>query len=234
MGIDEVSLRKGQQDYVTVVSDLDQRKLLEVIDSHRQDEIVKTLIQQPLEVRERVEEVSLDMWGGFPKVVEAVFPNAKIVFDRFHVMKLVNNELNKLRRAVGVTDRNSKYLLLKNCDDLTPEQKQKLDEVLQRSPCLRVAHELKEEFRNIYETSRTVQGGRKKFEKWLSLAQLLYVDSAATIRSHLDGICNYFLNRTTSGVVEGINNRIKLIKRQGYGFSNFSNFRIRLLACLSD
>ena len=174
------------------------------------------------------------MWGGFPKVIEEVFPNAVLVFDRFHVMKAVNQDLNKLRRKLGVTDRGSKYLLLRNGADLNTEQAQKLDAVLDRSPCVKIAYEMKEEFRNIYEISQTVKIGRSRFEKWLHSAQLFYSDAALTIRNHFDGICNYFLSRTTSGVMAGINNRIKLIKRQGYGFSNFDNFRARLLACFSN
>jgi transposase len=58
--------------------------------------------------------------------------------------------------------------------------------------------------------------------------------AVTTIRNHLDGICNYFLNRTTSGVMEGIDNRLKVIKRQAYGFVGFDNFRDRLLACFPD
>ena len=73
---------------------------MEVIDSHQQDEIIEVLMEQPLEVREGVEEVSVDMWGGFPKVIEKVFPNAVIVTDRFHVMKAVNEELNKIRKQI--------------------------------------------------------------------------------------------------------------------------------------
>jgi transposase len=64
--------------------------------------------------------------------------------------------------------------------------------------------------------------------------RLFFRESASTIENHFEGICNYFLNRTTSGLMEGINNRIKLIMRQGYGFSNFNNFRNRVLACFSD
>ena len=81
----------------TVVCDIDRGKLLEVIDSHHQKDIIEVLKQQPLELREQVEEVSVDMWGGFPKVVQEVFPNAELVFDRFHVMLPVNEELNKVR-----------------------------------------------------------------------------------------------------------------------------------------
>ena len=61
-----------------------------MIDSHRQADIIEVLAQQPIAVREQIEEVSVDMWGGFPKVVETVFPNATLVIDRFHVMQATN------------------------------------------------------------------------------------------------------------------------------------------------
>jgi len=110
VSIDEITMRQGKESLVTVVSDIEGGNLIEMIDSHRQQDIIEVLIKQPFEVREQVEEVSIDMWGGFPKVIKQVFPNAKIVSDRFHVMKAVNKDLNKLRRAAGITDRGSKYL----------------------------------------------------------------------------------------------------------------------------
>lgn len=232
--LDEIAMRKGHQDFVTVVGDIEQGKLLEVIDSHRSEEIIEVLQQQPLEVRAQVQEVSIDMWGGFPKVIAQVFPKAVLVDDRFHVMKLVNSELKKLRKTVGMTLRGSRYLLLKNQPDLTEEQRLKLERVLNHSCCLRIAYELKEEFRQIYQTARTPESGKHRFQTWLHHAQALYQESCQSIRDHLDGICNYFISHSSSGTIEGINNRIKLIKRQGYGFTNFDNFRARLLACFSD
>jgi transposase len=208
--------------------------LIEVIDSHKQEDIIEVLKQQPLQLREQVEEVSVDMWGGFPKVVQEVFPNARIVFDRFHVMKPVNEELNKVRKQAQMTLKGSKFILLKNGVDLTEEQKVKLADILEHSKRLKLAYELKEEFRNIFERSQTVEAGKEQLLAWLKKARSVYCDVLTTIRNHLDGICNYFLHRTTSGVMEGINNRIKLIKRQAYGFVNFDNFRARLLACFSD
>ncbi|NEO82597.1 ISL3 family transposase [Moorena sp. SIO4G3] len=234
LSIDEISMRKGHQDFVTVVSDIDEGTLIEVIDSHRQEDIIEVLTHQPLEFRQSVEEVSVDMWGGFPKVITEVFPNAHIVFDRFHVMKAVNQELNQLRWQLGIKDRGSKYLLLRNGADLTDEQKQDLEAILIRSECLRMAYEMKEDLREIYETHQTLKAGAKKLRKWLRTAQLFFVESTQTIWNHFEGICNYFKHRTTSGAMEGINNRIKLIKRQGYGFSNFENFRARLLACFNN
>ena len=97
-----------------------------------------------------------------------------------------------------------------------------------------IAYELKEELRTIYERSRTVMAAQRKMKKWSRIAGILYRDSAAMIDRHLRGICNYFENHTTSGITEGINTRIKLIKRQGYGFPEFEHFRLRLLACLGD
>ncbi|MEP6521551.1 ISL3 family transposase [Microcoleus vaginatus DQ-U2] len=227
-------MRQGKGSFVTVVSDIEGGNLIEMIDSHRQQDIVEVLMRQPLKVREQVEEVSVDMWGGFPKVREQVFPNAKLVSDRFHVMKAVNKDLNKLRRGIGITDRGSKYLLLSNRINLEQAQTEKLEINLKKSECLRIAYEMKEEFREIYETNMTVTVAQTEFKDWLNYAKIFFQESASTIVNHFEGICNYFLNRTTSGVMEGINNRIKLIMRQGYGFSNFDNFRERVLACFSN
>lgn len=206
---------------------------MEVIDSHHQEDILEVLKQQPIELREQVEEVSVDMWGGFPKVVQEVFPNAKLVFDRFHVMKPVNKELNLVRKQTGMTVKGSKFILLKNGGDLTEAERIKLASIFKCSKRLKLAYELKEEFRDIFETCNTVEEGKAQLLLWLVKARTVYCDVLTTIRNHLDGICNYFLSRTTSGVMEGINNKLKLIKRQAYGFVNFDNFRARLLACFS-
>lgn len=192
------------------------------------------LQQQPIEVREQVTEVSVDMWGGFPKVVQAVFPNAILVFDRFHVIQLVNQELNKIRRQTRMTVKGSKFLLLKNNEDLSGEEHVKLAHILKHSSRLRKAYQLKEDLRTIFETNHTPEEGKRNILIWLKKARAVYGDVIQTIQNHLDGICNYFKTRTTSGVMEGINNKLKLIKRRAYGFTNFENFRARLLACFPD
>ena len=139
LSIDEVSKRKGHKNFATVVSNIDAGELLEVIDSHKQEDIIEILKQQPLEIREKVEEVSVDMWGGFPKVVKEVFPNAKVVIDRFHVMQPVIKELNQLRQKAKIKIKGSRFILLKNKVDLTEEQKVKLETILKRSKRLRLA-----------------------------------------------------------------------------------------------
>lgn len=235
LGMDEIAKRKGQKSFVTVLGDLEKGELIEVIDTHRQDEIIEVLMRQPLEVREAVEEVSVDMWGGFPKVIEKVFPNARIVTDRFHVMKAVNEELDKIRKRTQfkIKIKGAKWLLLKNQKDLKEEELEKLEMVLKQSNHLRKAYEYKESFREIYEEVKDREEGSLKFTEWLGKAKDVYTEVIGTIHRHFDTICNYFFNRTNNGAMEGINNRLKLIKRQAYGFINFENMRDRFLGCFS-
>ena len=206
--------------------------MLEVIDSHKSDDIIAILKQQPLAMREGVEEVCVDMWGGFPKVIREVFPNAKIVVDRFHVQKLLNKALNKIRLALKLTGLKNRCLLMNNQVNLTDEDKEKLELLLKSSPSLKIAHELKEELIMTYNSNITASGGMRTIKKWLISARVMFGSTADTIDSHIDEICNYFNHRTTSGVTEGINTRIKLIIRQSYGFKNFDLMKEKLLACL--
>ena len=133
--------------------------MLEVIDSHKTDEIIEVLKQQPQSKREQVQEVSVDLWVGFQKVIKAVFPHASIVIARFHVMKLVNKALNKIRLLLDLKGLKNRCLLLKNGTDLTKEEQQDLSRLLSNSACLSIAYELKEELRDIYQTTTTVKIG---------------------------------------------------------------------------
>jgi transposase len=234
LSLDEFSRQKGKRDFVTVVSDIDKASLLEVINSHKSEAIIAVLQEQPQEIREQVKEVSVDMWGGFQKVIQQVFPNASTVIDRFHVIKLVNQALNRIRLLLDFKGLKNRSLLLRNHQDLSLEEKLELENLLNQSACLRIAYELKEELRDIYETSTSFKMGFRRMKKWLTYARLIFGKTADTLEAHLREICHYFINHTTSGVMEGINTRIKLIIRQSYGFKSFDALREKLLACLFD
>jgi transposase len=234
ISLDEFSNKKGHKEFITTVVNLDNKDLLNVINGHKQEELIEVLKSQPEEVRAKVEEVSVDMWEGFTVVINTLFPNAKIIYDRFHVMDIINDELNQLRKIMNVHTKGLPHLLWKNQEDLNEEQKQSLENILTEHPCLRIAYEMKEEIRRIYESSRTVSGAQKRFEKWIRQGGILYRKSANMIRKHLTGICNYFENHTTNGITEGINTKIKLIKRISYGFTNFENLKLKLFACFNS
>jgi transposase len=232
LSLDEFSRKKGHGKFATILTDLDKSSLLEVIDSHQSDDIIKALERIPLAIREQVEEVCVDMWGGFPKVIRAIFPNAKIVIDRFHVQKLINKNLNKIRLKLELRGLKNKNLIMTTQSQLTKSEKTELEILLQISPTLRIAHELKEEMIKIYNSDITPAKAIKQMKKWLVYANIILGNAAETLKIHLLEICNYFKNRTSSGVTEGLNTRIKLILRQSYGFKNFDMMRDKLLVCL--
>jgi transposase len=184
-----------------------------------------------------------------------VLPDAEVVADRFHVMKQVSDELDSKRKEerrkakvevkkakskstkkqkeeVENVIKGSKYPLLKNADDLQDDQKEKLEEVKVVFPELGQMYDLKEKFRKIFEESEDWYQGTFNLIDWIKSASSLFSKSCKTIIRWFTEITGYFEHRISNGCVEGINNKIKLIKRCGYGFRNFENFRVRvLLSC---
>ncbi len=252
LGIDEIALVKGQGKYCAVLVDLERSKLLMMLESRTKDELKKVLLGWGEEVLGGIEDVSIDLWKGYKSLVTEIMPKAQVVADRFHVMIQINKELDMHRktekRAIEkkvklaeshkekLVNQNilagivaSKYSLLKNEKDLNSKQKNKLVEVKNVSPTLKIMHQLKEKFRKIFEKVERWADGLIEIGGWLSEAQEYFVNSQSTIVRWLDEILAYFDNRTTSGVVEGINNKLRLIKRSAYGFTNFENFRNRCL-----
>ena len=108
------------------------------------------------------------------------------MIDRFHVMQATNKELDKIRRRVKMTERGSKFIILRNRADLTESQASKLEGYLERSKRLEKAYELKEELRAIYESPLTVEVGRLHLEDWLQRAQTIYSEATKTIGNHGD------------------------------------------------
>jgi len=246
LGIDEIALRKGHKDFVVVLSDLDTHRLIGMAPSRTHAAIEGVLNTWGTEVLSNVAEVSLDLSGNYRGLVRRLMPQADIVADRFHVMSLVNQELNQARNAFrrtpddlpdGVTPevakaalKSSKYALLKPEAKLTDTQRDKLAEVTAVSPKLTLMHQSKEAFRDLFDAESWSQA-LPGFLDWMKEAQSLYPNAVATMRRWFGEILQYFEHRTTSGVVEGINTRLKLIKRSGYGFTNFERFRLRCLIC---
>jgi len=184
LSLDEFSRRKGRGNFATILTDLDKSSLLEVIDSHKSDDIIKALKHIPQEVREQVEEVCVDMWGGFPKIIKEVFPNAKIVIDRFHVQKLINKNLNKIRLKLDLKGLENKILLMMAHSQLTELEQTKLETLLQASPTLRIAHELKEDILKISKSTITPLNAIRQMKKWLVSARIILVNAADTLTLH--------------------------------------------------
>ncbi len=252
LGIDEIALVKGKGNYCAVLIDLDTSKLIAILSGRTQEIIKETLIGWGTEVLEKIEEVSIDLWKGYKNLVAELMPEAQVVADRFHVMVQINKELDterkrekrntqelikkaktskeKFKQEQVLSGLNkSKYVLLKNESDLNEEQKNKLIQVKAVSPSLKLMHELKEKLRRVFNKTNDWYPAVFKLGIWLSKAKKYFPNSNNTFIRWFDEIVAYFDNRTTSGAVEGINNKLKLIKRSAYGFRNFNNFRVRCL-----
>jgi transposase len=245
LGMDEIAWAKGKGNYCAVLVDLETHKPVAILPSRSQESLREVFDTWGFEVLNEIEEVSIDLWKPYKNLIEEMMPNAEVVADRFHVMKLVNDELDEHRKAEKkaaekIKDKAererilkglncSKYALLKNEEDLNESQKQKLSEVSEVAPDLAKMHQLKEEFRQIFETSKNWAEGTLRLLDWLVKSAKYFKDSCSTIIRWFGEVTAYFECRISNGIVEGINNKLKLIKRSGYGFRNFGNFRLRSL-----
>jgi transposase len=247
LGIDEIALRKGQGDYIVVLVDLDRRVPLGFAPSRKQEDVRQVLEKWGETVLNQIVEVSIDLSGNYKGLVNKLLPNATVVADRFHVMKIVNQDLDTARKTlrkandqtvneveqapIAAALKQSKYALLKPEENLTQKQKVKLEEIRAVLPALAQMHQHKEAFRMIFEQAKDWGDGTFQLLDWLAQAQESFQASVGTICRWFGEVTAYFDNRTTSGAVEGINNKLKLIKRSGYGFRNFENFQLRCLIC---
>lgn len=243
LGIDEIAVVKGQKNYYVVLVDLEKRKVVGMIEKRTKKEITEYLEAWGEEVLSKIQEISIDLWKLYKNIAEELMPQATIVADRFQVMKQVNDELDAARRRIkreaeqlknkskkekilsGL--KRSKYVLLKNEEDLEKTEKEKLKEIEKVAPILTEMHSLKEKLRNIFETSENWSEGLLNLADWLKDISKHFPKSFGTIKRWIGEIIAYFDERTTQGVVEGINNKLKLIKRRAFGFRNFDNFQLR-------
>ena len=237
LGIDEIAMIKGQGNYYAVLVDIDLGKMIGIVEKRTEEALIEYLKGWGEDVLGQIMEVSMDMLIGYKNVARKLMPQAQIVADRFHVMKQVNEELDKARKevkkeAIKIKNKKekekileglakSKYVLLKNEENLKEEEKTKLKEVFKISSLLGEMHKLKEDFREIFEKNTDWEGGLSALTDWMKEAMVYFPKSCGTIRRWIDEITAYFDNRTTQGTVEGINNKLKLIKSRGYGFRSF-------------
>ena len=235
LGIDEIAERKGRKSYDLLFYNLETGKPVDVLQGRTKEQLVDYLKALPKELRLGIEEVCIDMWRPYAQGVLAVLSHADLIVDRFHVMQSVNKDLKELKnkRKKDLPDEavGCHYPLLKNQDNLTEKQQEVLENVYEADPVLRRAHQLKEQFRSIFDKAHTVEEGRKHLQKWICKAYKheLFPGVITNMKTWLSAIIKYFTNRTTNGPSEGINNKTKLIKRRAYGFRNFGNFRLRIL-----
>ena len=241
LGIDEISLKKRHKQFVLVLSDLERRCVIEILPDRSKKSLETWLDSLAFEKKRAIESVSMDMWEPYRQAIKAQLPHAKIVADRFHIMKQLNERLTKLRRSIQAQAdpevkeslKGSRWLLVKNRVELNAIEEEKLANVLEASPELRELYLLKEEFRSICEKISDRPRAARFIETWICKAE--HADNkhmnkfVGTLRNWGDEFLNYFDAGVTNGFVEGLNHAIRNIIHRAFGYHSFDNFRLQVL-----
>jgi transposase len=226
-GFDETAVRKGH-DYVSLAVDLEEKRTLFVTGGKDHTVIEKftsDLIAHGGEP-EKIVQVSCDMSPAFIKGVEENLPNAEIVFDRFHVTKVINEAVDKVRKAEVANNpilRNTRYIFLKNSENLTQYQKSQLEGIRLSGHNFKTmkALNIRESFQQIYQAP-TPQIFAKLLRKWYFWATHCRIElikqAAYNIRRHWDGIINWVDYKISNGILEGFNSIFQAAKAKARGY----------------
>lgn len=240
--MDEFALHKGHR-YATVVADAVTMEVLWVGEG-RSRENIRPFFEELGDYRENIQAVAMDMNTSFDLEVKEQCPKAEVVFDLFHVIAKYGrevidrvrvdraNELNHDKKARKAVKR-GRWLLLRNRNNLTETQNSKLEKLLSANEPLALVYVLKEQLKEIWR-AKTVWAAYKKFKEWYKLAKESslkpLIDFARKLRPYFRGIVSAAKYPLNTSCLEGINNKIKLIKRMGYGFRNTNYFFLKIRA----
>ena len=241
IAIDEVATGKGHK-YITVVLDLQSGAVLHV-GKGKGGDALQEFFKRLRRSGARIEAVAIDMSPAYIAAVETHMPLTEIVFDRFHVIKLMNDKLTKLRRLLyeqantrmqGIL-KGTRWLLLKNPENLkeSTNEGQRLQEALRLNAPLATAYYLKEDLRQFW-----TQPNRREAEAflrgWIARAYASQVTIlrrfASLIKKHSHGLLAWYEHPISTGPLEGTNNKIQLMKRKGYGYRNMEFFKLKIYA----
>jgi len=244
IGIDEIALTKGRRNFVAIVStqQTDGRVAVLAVLSDRKKKTVRQFLETiPKRLWQTMETACTDMWEGYVNAVKefaAAHPQVSIdvVVDRYHVAKNYREcvdkvrklERRRLKKILTATEyeeivKGTMWIIRKNNQDLTADERKKLNRLFEYSPELKLAYTFREELTAIFELRLTKAQARKRLIKWRDKvrrsALTCFDQFLTTLNNWLDEIINYFVNRLSSGFVEGLNNKIKTIKRRCYGIT---------------
>jgi transposase len=231
LGVDETSTRKGHH-YVTLGVDLDAGRVIHVTEGKGKETLGS--IQKHLETKgvdqNQIKQASLDLSPAFISGVKESFPAAEITFDRFHVVKLLNEAMDKVRKAERKEHealKGHQYTFLKNPENLSETKQHELAEMIRLYPTLGEAYRLKTLFNDLW-TMPDQPAAEAFLEHWCAAVEAAKIPAflkfAKSVRAHWSGIVHFVESRLSNGILEGINHKVQLAKRRARGFRNIDNF----------
>lgn len=252
IGIDEIALTKGRQNFIAIITtqQADGHVAVLTVLSDRRKKTVKQFLETiPKRLRQTMETVCTDMWDGYVNAVKEFAAghrdvSIKIVVDRYHIAKnyrdcvdkVRKRECRRLKKELSASEyekiKGVMWIVRKNNRDLTADEREKLRRVFAYSPELKLAYTFREELTAIFELQLTKEEARVRLNKWAHKVRRYALGCfdkfLTTLDNWLDEIVNYFADRLSSGFVEGLNNKVKTIKRRCYGILKVTTLFQRL------
>jgi len=247
LGLDEIARKKGHRDFVVIVTARladNHVALLGILPDREKATVVKFLRSIPEPLRKTIHTVCSDMYPGYINAVKEELKTAMVVVDRFHVAEqyranvdtLRKQELKRLKQELAESDykqlKGCLWAFRKNKADLTPDEQELLTRLFAHSPQLELAYTFREELTTLFESALSKSEAQVKIQDWQERVRqsglTCYDGFLTTLQNWWEEITNYFVNRANSGFVEGLNNKLKVLKRRCYGLLNLGHFFQRI------
>lgn len=237
LGIDEFSLRKGHN-YMSIFVDLESGRIIHAVEGKAGQDI-EPFLKIIKRRAHNLEAIAMDMSTSFISAVEEYLPFVPIIFDHYHVSAMMNKGIEEVRREQQAQLdeegekllKGTRFLLLKNYEKLDEENQDRLQSLLAVNAPLFTIHTMKEQLREFWEKD-SIEEAITFLDAWCTDAENSKIKPlkkiAKTLMHHSHGLLNYYFHRISCGLVEGINNKIKTLKRQAYGFRDMDYFKLRL------
>lgn len=242
LAIDEITIGRNHR-YLTVVLDIKSGAVVFVGDGKGSDAL-KPFWRRLRRYKDNIEAVAIDMSPVYIHAVEENLPNAAIVFDHFHIIKMFNDKLSDLRRdlhreAKSETQqqvlKGTRWLLLKNPNNLNERynERKRLETALELNKPLATAYYMKEDLRQLW-NQKSKAKAESFLSDWIARARASEIkmlsDMASSLEKHKEGILAYYDYPISTGPLEGTNNKIKTLQRQAYGFRDMEFFKLKIYA----
>lgn len=238
IGFDEVARAKGH-DYLTCVFDLRNNRLIRVLQGRKESSVAKFYRELGPERCKKIQAIAMDMWGAFIKATRKYCPQAKIVFDKFHVIANYHKIIDQIRRTEfrraeseeQELIKGSRYLLLKNRSKLSEAKEQRLLDLLAVNENLNISYALKEQLQTLWD-SPTVPQFNNAMDQWCQLARESGIPQlakfAASLERHRSGLWTYCLYPINTARLEANNANIALLRRKAKGFRDIEYFILKI------
>lgn len=237
LGIDEVSLKKRHR-YLTNVVDLETGRVVYVGEG-RGERSIAAFFKRLKRLKVPLRAIAMDMWRPYVRAVKSRFPKVALVYDAFHILRdyslmldaLRAQEYTKLKGPMKKIIKGARFLLLRGQEKLSISAKEKLRALLHLNKSLYIAYVLKEDLRRLWRCESRREAIRLFFDwlrKALNSGVRKLVEFALKMKRHARAILNYFRYPLSTAKVEGLNNKIKVIKRKAYGYRDVEYFKLKI------